>query len=113
MLATRSHRAAACITAVLSVLLLAPTDAGAQYEEPPSAAYEGVVGFGSVVCTLVYAPVKVVYAILGSVVGGLALLVTFDTETASSIVTPAVGGDYVVAPENLEGRVPLRFIGGS
>jgi hypothetical protein len=72
-----------------------------------------VVGVGAALCTLVYSPVKVVYATGGLVVSGLAWLWTLgDGDIAGSIFRSSVGGDYVVTPSHLEGERDLRFRGG-
>lgn len=101
------------VVTLVGLSAAAPLPAAAQDagEPEPSAAYEGVVGVGSVLSTLVYTPVKLVYALTGSLVSGLAWLVTWNTDVAAAIVKPAIGGDYVVTPANLEGREPLRFVG--
>ena len=74
---------------------------------------EGVgYGVGSALLSVLYGPAKVVYAGLGSVVGGLAWAVTGgDTEGSTPIFEPAPHGDYVVTPEHLKGDRPLEFVG--
>jgi len=70
------------------------------------------LGVGSVLCTLVYGPAKVLYATLGSVTGGLAWLLTGGrTDVPREIIQPAVRGDYVVTPEHLTFNQPLMFVG--
>ena len=70
------------------------------------------LGVGSVLCTLVYGPAKVVYATLGSLTGGLAWLLTGGrTDVPREIIQPAVRGDYVVTPEHLTFNQPLMFVG--
>ena len=78
----------------------------------PSTAYTGMVGVGAALCTLVYSPLKVVYATTGAVVTGLAFLWSFDTGVTSTLWRTTVGGDYVVTPAVLEGQRDLRFRGG-
>ena len=96
--------------ALAAALALAPAPARAEEEE--SLLYTGVVGVGSVVCTLVYSPLKVVYAASGLVVSGLAWMWTLgNTDVAGPIFTAAVGGDYVLMPAHLEGRQDLHFTG--
>ncbi|OGQ79366.1 MAG: hypothetical protein A3F90_01465 [Deltaproteobacteria bacterium RIFCSPLOWO2_12_FULL_60_19] len=69
-------------------------------------------GAGSFVTSLFYTPVKVTYAVLGLVVGGLGWVVTAGrTDVTKNIIAPAVRGDYVVAPSHLRGEKPLVFIG--
>ena len=69
-------------------------------------------GIGSALSSLVYAPVKVVYAILGTVFGGLAWgLSGGDSEVFNAVIIPSVRGDYVVTPSHLRGEQPLAFLG--
>ena len=71
-------------------------------------------GLASALCSLVYAPVKIVYALGGLIIGGFAWVFSAgDSEVASAVVTPAVRGDYVVTPANRRGDEPLEFIGRS
>jgi hypothetical protein len=70
------------------------------------------LGIGAGFTNLVYIPAKVLYATLGSLVGGLAYVVTIgSTETAMSIWQPSVGGTYVLTPAMLKGEEPLHFSG--
>ena len=80
--------------------------------EPESAAYSGLTGVGASLCTLVYAPLKVAYAIGGTVISGFAWAWTLgDTDVSGPILRAAVRGDYVVTPAHLEGRRDLHFVG--
>jgi hypothetical protein len=70
------------------------------------------LGVGSVLCSLVYGPLKLVYAGLGAVVaGGAWALAGGDAQVASPILNAAVRGDYVITPAHLEGRQPVEFVG--
>jgi hypothetical protein len=90
------------------VLGLAPATALAQESTGESAGY----GIGAALCSLVYAPVKIVYAVTGGLIGGFAwLLSAGDSDVADAVITPAVRGDYVVTPAILRGERPLEFIG--
>jgi hypothetical protein len=83
-------------------------------EEETSQSNEAALGFGSALLTLVYFPVKTVYAILGTVVSGLTLAVTGgDVETAKTVFEPSVYGTYVITPDHLKGNEPVRFYGTS
>jgi hypothetical protein len=73
---------------------------------------EAGLGVASALCTLLYGPVKIVYAGLGSLVGGAAWLLTGgDTDVSSPVFTASVRGDYVVTPDHLTGRRTLEFVG--
>jgi hypothetical protein len=103
------------IAGLLLALLLVATPALAQEPEQPqegTTTYTALTGVGAGLCTLVYAPVKVAYAIVGSVLSGLAWLWTAgDTDVSGPIFRAAVRGDYVVTPAHLEGRRSLHFVG--
>jgi hypothetical protein len=105
---SRLQRLGALLVAV--AFLCAPLPSLA--EEPESAAYSGLTGGGAALCTLVYAPLKVAYAVGGSVISGLAWAWTLgDTDVSGPILRSAVRGDYVVSPAHLEGRRDLHFVG--
>lgn len=77
-----------------------------------SAGSEAGFGILAGLCSLVYAPVKVVYAVGGALVGGFAWVFSAgDNDVARAVVTPAVRGDYVVTPSILRGEDQLEFIG--
>ena len=85
------------------------TDANAAGD---SMAYEGFLGLGSAISSLIYSPTKIVYAVGGTAISTLALVWTFgNTDAAGSIFTQTVGGDYVVIPAHLQGERKLEFFG--
>jgi hypothetical protein len=76
---------------------------------------EGVgYGIGAALCSVVYGPAKIVYALLGSVIGAGAWAVTGgDLNVSTPIFESALYGDYVVTPDILRGERPLEFVGRS
>lgn len=78
-----------------------------------SAGAEFGLGVTAVVCSVVYGPVKTVYAVLGTIAGGMAWVFTTGDrhETARRIIQPALRGDYVVTPEHLTNDDVLSFVG--
>jgi hypothetical protein len=103
---TRARRA---LLVCVVVLALAPQAARAEGER-----IESEAGFGalSALCTLLYGPVKVLYATGGLLVGGLAWgLSGGDGDVLRAVVTPAVRGDYVITPGLLRGERPIEFFG--
>jgi len=69
-------------------------------------------GVGSLFCNVIYIPAKLVYALLGGIVGGGTYLVTAGNKQAANTVwRSAFGGDYVVTPEMLAGKQPINFSG--
>jgi hypothetical protein len=96
----------------LGIALLTAAPVARAQQEDESVTSEGVVGAGAAICTLVYGPLKVAYAIGGSVMGGLAWMWTLgDTSVAAPIFRSSVRGDYVVTPSHLAERRELQFIG--
>ena len=74
----------------------------------PGAGYGAVALFGN----LLYFPAKLVYAVLGTVVGGGTYLVTAgNTQAASTVFRSALGGDYVLTPQMVAGQQPINFSG--
>ncbi len=94
-----------------------PAAAGAPTQVPqpdanavnwPGAGY----GVGALFCNVLYIPAKLVYALLGGIVGGGTYLVTAgNTQAANTVWRSAFGGDYVVTPQMLAGQQPLNFSG--
>ena len=75
-------------------------------------ASEGVIGLGSASASLVYSPLKIVYAVGGMALSALTLVWTFgNTDVAGPIFTQTVGGDYVVTPGHLRRERKLEFLG--
>ena len=83
-------------------------------EDNTSPAEEAGLGIGSGLLTLVYLPFKIVYAVLGGVVGGFTYALTGgDLETAQTVWEPSFYGTYVITPSHLKGDEPVRFYGVS
>lgn len=74
----------------------------------PGAGY----GVGALLCNVVYIPAKLVYALLGGIVGGGTYLLTAgNIQTANTVWRSSLGGDYVVTPQMLAGQQPINFSG--
>lgn len=70
------------------------------------------LGVASALCSVLYAPVKIVYAAGGLLVGGMGWALSGgDGDVAKAIIDPAVRGDYVVTPAILKGERPLEIYG--
>ena len=97
------------------MLLAAALLAGAvAAPRPAGAAYLDDAGWGvlTVLSDAVYMPVKVVYATLGGLTGGLAFLCTGgDFQTAETVWVTSMGGTYVITPPMLRGEEPITFAG--
>ena len=82
-----------------------PTDNNVNW---PGAGY----GVGALLCNVVYIPAKLVYALLGGIVGGGTYLLTAgNLQTANTVWRSSLGGDYVVTPQMLAGQQPINFSG--
>lgn len=75
---------------------------------------EAGLEFASGLCTLVYLPIKSVYAGVGAIIGGFAWTLSGgNDEVAKSIWEPSIYGTYVIVPDHLTGNESVRFIGTS
>ncbi len=98
------RRGLALAAAMACCVALAPAPAHAENDTATNAA--------AAFCSLLYAPTKIAFAGLGTVVSGLAWAMTgFDGEAARPIFYSTVRGDYLITPNHLEGRRPVEFVG--
>ena len=100
----------------LLVAMLSGTGLAQAKDTQESNTFWGDAGYGAlaVVANVFYMPAKVLYASIGLVTGGLAYLLTVgDTDTAQRILSPSIGGKYVVTPGMLQGDEPILFNGPS
>ena len=97
------------VIALLGVLVVALQAGPVRAED---GATEAGVGTAAAVSSLIYGPVKIVYAVLGVVFGGFAWgLSGGDSEVMTAVISPAVRGDYVVTPSHIRGEKSLEFFG--
>ena len=96
---------------LMGLLLLGQT--AAAWAEPASnesTPQQVAYGAGSVLGTLVYAPVKGAFCILGAVSSGFAYPIA-GSKTAENIASTTCGGSWYITPSNLQGREQVRFVG--
>jgi hypothetical protein len=67
-------------------------------------------GAGSAFGTLVYAPLKGTFCILGGL--GSAFVLPFSTKTAGEVATGACAGTWVITPDAVRGKAAVKFVGG-
>jgi hypothetical protein len=92
-------------------LWLSPGSATAQQEDDGEVS-TFFVGLGAGICTLVYTPLKVVYALTALPMSGLVYIWSVgDTEMAGRVMRSGTQGNYVITPQHLRGREPLDFVG--
>ena len=93
-----------------AVVLGAPMTGAAA--EVSDAANEGGLGVAAALASVVYGPLKVVYSLGGTVVSGFAWVFSAgDSEVATTVLTRAVRGTYVITPAALRGEEEIEFIG--
>jgi len=66
-------------------------------------------GVGGVVGTILYAPLKSVFCLLGGV--GSLVTLPFSTETAGNVASASCGGTWVITPAVVRGDEPVKFVG--
>lgn len=105
-----TFRCSLAVVFLCAVVLATPARAEEARERNTAATFG--LGVGSVLCSLVYGPAKVIYATLGTLVGGTAWVLTGGrSDVAREIIEPSVRGDYIVTPKNLTMEEPLAFTG--
>ena len=94
----------------LAIVLFATTLLAVHAEAAESAAQEAGYGAGSVFTTLLYAPLKTSFCVLGGVTSGLTLPFG-GIETAGKVATAACGGTWIITPDTLRGKERVCFVG--
>ena len=82
--------------------------------QPARAGFLEDAGWGAltVLGNVVYMPVKLVYATLGGLTGGIALGLTGgDLDVAETIWVTSMGGNYVLTPPMLRGEESISVAG--
>ncbi len=94
-----------------AVLVAAPSMTFAE-SKAAEVSQESGLGAAAALSSLIYGPVKILYATGGVIVGGFAYLFTAgDSEVAEKVFTRSLRGDYVITPAILLGHQRLEFIG--
>lgn len=94
----------------LSIVLLAAGAGSAHAASSDSTAQQVAYGAGSFFGTLLYAPAKLAFCVLGAVTSGLTLPFG-GPETAGKVATAACGGTWVITPATLKGTEQVQFVG--
>lgn len=98
------------VAVLVAALAVAPAALARDEEVPPSSG--GFVAVGAMLCTLVYSPLKLGYAVSGLAVGGLAWVWSLGNRRVTRpILRSALKGDYVVTPAHLRRERALHFTG--
>jgi hypothetical protein len=100
------------LVVTLALALGGAPSVGFAGEQSEGVSREGGLGAAAAISSLVYGPVKLLWAVGGLVSGSLAWAFTAgDTEVASTVFTRSLRGTYVITPQILTGDEPLEFIG--
>jgi hypothetical protein len=103
----------------LSILALSASNATTEVDpqgEAPQQSLGSSAGYGvaAFLSNVVYAPLKLMVALGGTLVGGVAWAFSGgDAELADSIIRPSVTGDYVITPDHLRGFSAVELLGAS
>lgn len=111
--------AAACGLAIaLTFAPALPAVASDSYQPPAqkqqSTWTQAGLGLASIGSSILYAPAKIIYGVLGLTTGSVGWILTGgDSEVANRIYTPSLRGTYVLTPRHLTGEEPIHFVGTS
>lgn len=104
----RYFAVAAALAFSATILIANP----AQADDVRRAKSDAGLGLATVVANVFYIPVKVGYAVVGGVTGGLAYAVTAgNKEVAERVWVSSVGGDYVLTGDMVAGQQKIHFSG--
>ena len=99
------------VVLLIGLALLASTQPGwAAPKSRDSGPQEVAYGAGSFIGTLVYAPFKASFCILGAITSGFAFPIG-GQRVAGNIAGTSCKGSWVITPDNLKGREPVKFLG--
>lgn len=104
--------ASACALVLAGIAGPARADQDPNAESNTEAVADAGIKSAAALSSIVYAPVKVAYAAGGSIVAGLAWVVSGgDAEVAKPILDASTRGDYVITPEQIKGERSIEFVG--
>jgi len=102
-------RTGVCAMAVAIVLAAA---APALADDAERTRNDAGLGMATVLANLFYMPVKVGYAAVGGVTGGLGYILTGGNEKiAKRVWVSSLGGDYVLSSDMVSGDEKIQFSG--
>ena len=101
------------VTLLLGLALLGQSTVGwAQSNSQETGPQQVAYGAGSVLGTLVYAPVKASFCILGAISSGFAFPIA-GAKTAGNIAGATCKGTWAITPDALKGKEHVKFVGDS
>ena len=100
------------VVTVFTLLTLQSAPTTKAWAEEKSPAAELGVGAASFVATIPYGCIKLAYAGMGAIIGGLTYLFTgANADAAGRVWDQTMRGTYVITPSHLAGDEPVRFFG--
>lgn len=111
----RTQRSLAAAVAIVALATLAASPAVAAGDpRDQGAGTHFAVGLGAGLLTLLYTPIKIVYATTSLPLGGLVYCFSVgDMEMTKRVMLSGTGGTYVVTPEHLRGDKTFVFVGSA
>jgi hypothetical protein len=98
--------------ALLALVFGIAASSAASAGDDPNLVREGGIGLISALLSLGYGPLKIVYALSGTVLAGTSYLYTWgNRDVAMKVARMSLGGDYVITPAHLRGTDEIRFTG--
>ena len=114
LLELRFKKAKGLLVLVVCLLLIVGGPSMVWAEGEGGLVEQAGLGVASVLLTLPYGSAKVVYAGIGSIVGGATWIFTGgNAEAARYVWEPSFYGDYVITRDHILGKKPLRFFGST
>jgi hypothetical protein len=97
---------------VNSIAFAAEGDAGETRNSGGTTAADVGLGVASFLVSIPYGAAKVVTALLGGIVGGFTYVLSgFNKKAADQVWYTTIPGDYIITPDQLRGKQPIRFTG--
>jgi hypothetical protein len=97
---------------LLATAILAAPGSALAASEDSGALSKFFFGITAAVCTLVYTPLKIVYAVTSIPLAGLVYTWSVgDTEMTERVVRSGTQGNWVVTPEHIRGQRSIDFVG--
>ena len=102
-----------CLTVTLfTMILLQSTPSSMAWAEDQNPAGGMGLGLASFITTIPYGCFKIAYATLGAVIGGFTYVLTGANADAAGVIwNKSMNGTYVLTPDHLRGKKPVRFFG--
>jgi len=100
------------VFSLVLALSLNPIAFAAEGDSGGNTAADLGLGVASFLVSIPYGAVKVATALLGGIVGGFTYVLSgFNKKAADQVWYTTIPGDYIITPDQLRGKRPIRFTG--